>query len=491
MTPDSGGAREKSSVSTKPSRMLMMMHLLPLFSRRAFASAVAGAQRFACRDALRVAAALVSVYFFVSSTVLIGVEAPTPLWELHEVVPPILASFTAATPSPNACAPCGCSGGMASPPSLARELCIGDAELQRLSALDVPLQPTAAAAEALRIKANYLDPRLSTDACFDTLNDLHTSSAAASEGLAEPASTRKHILWHWYWRPEPRSAINAAQIDALAAWMVTQDAQRSTLIIWVPAPFSPPAALASISALFPGRVRYRILDLHSEAEGTPLERSYLLRLHDEKAWADSDIARLLILWRYGGVYFDTDVLLMRPITPLLGLEFSIEFSCDHAQSDFNNAIMRFFARSPAATALIDAARAKWPRLRQWVFGPYVLRSAYGSPLWRSVFGGEPPFQMVPWCFFHGIWCKGAIPLDAVVGDAPWDKASTSNVFGLHMHGLAKQGRVSNSSVFGTYSRRSHGTLMRAVVDADKTAEKATRWASDRGVLPAETKDGKA
>ena len=99
-----------------------------------------------------------------------------------------------------------------------------------------------------------------------------------------------------------------------------------------------------------------MLDVAAEAEGSPLARSYLLALHDEKAWADSDVARLVILWRYGGVYFDTDVLLARAVTPLLGLEFATEFSCDHAQSDFNNAIMRFFARSPAATAACPPTR---------------------------------------------------------------------------------------------------------------------------------------
>ena len=472
--PDGSVTREKFTAA-KPSRALMWMHLMP---RRALGSAVEWARRLTCRSVLHVAAIAILAYAVVSSTVLVGLEAPTPLWELHEVVPPIFASFMAPNPSPHACAPCGCTGSVASPPSLGREFCIEDAELRRLSALDVPLQPAASAAEVARIKRNYLDSHQLTEVCFDTLSDLHTSSLAASEGLAEPASTRKHVLWHWYWRPGLRNGMSPAQIDALASWMVTQDAQRSTLIVWVPAPFSPPAELSPIAALFPGRVRYRIMDLHFEAEGTPLARSYLLRLHDEKAWADSDIARLLILWRYGGVYFDTDMLLTRPITPLLGLEFSIEFSCNHAQSDFNNAIMRFFARSPAATALIDSARAKWPRLRQWVFGPYVLRSAYGSPLWRSIFGGEPPFQMLPWCFFHGVWCTDAVSLDAVVGDAPWDPAAASKVFGLHLHGLAK-GEVKNSSVFATYARRSHGALMRAVLDSDKTGAKAQAWAADR------------
>ena len=284
--------------------------------------------------------------------------------------------------------------------SLSGEFCIGYAELTRLSALDVPLQPLSANIEAARLRASIVGTRKSSAECFDALDDVHVSTTVASETLAMPASTRAHVLWHWYWRAESktgagRAGMNASQLDALTAWLVTQDPVRSTLIIWIPVPGAPPAALEPLARLFPGRIRYRLLDVLSEAEGSPLGRSYLLGLHDERAWADSDIARLVILWRYGGVYFDTDMLLVRAITPLLGLEFATEFSCDHSQSDFNNAIMRFFARSPAVTLLCETAKAKWPRLRQWVFGPYVLREAFGSPLWRATFGGVPPFQSMP------------------------------------------------------------------------------------------------
>ena len=391
-------------------------------------------------------------YVIISSSVLAGVEAPTPIWEIHEVLPTYISSFFAGAPKLHPCAPCGCGVAVprdsgdrsdvdfifnaparaagskeseffrssqgtgsskgsrasassttpattASVPSLSGEFCIGDAELARLSALDVPLQPTAANAEAVRLRARILRLRQTSLECFDVLDDVHVSSAAASETLAVPASARAHVLWHWYWRSETGAkggqGLNASQLDALTAWLVTQDPDRSTLIVWVPTPGMPPASLEPLARLFPGRIRYRILDVAVEAEGSPLARSYLLSLHDEKAWADSDVARLVLLWRYGGVYFDTDMLLVRAITPLLGLEFATEFSCDHAQSDFNNAIMRFFAKSPAATALCEAAKAKWPRLRQWVFGPYVLRSAFGSPLWRTMFGGDPPFQSMP------------------------------------------------------------------------------------------------
>jgi hypothetical protein len=196
-------------------------------------------------------------------------------------------------------------------------------------------------------------------------------------------------LFHWYWRSD-LGPLGPAQVAVAEAWAATQDLSRSTLLVWVPAGAgtgagtgagagagaeAPLAALEPLARLFPGRVRFRVLDLAAEAEGTPLQRSFLLRLRDRFAWVDSDVARLVVLWRYGGVYLDADLLLLRDVAPLLALEFATEFSCDHAQGVFNNAVMRIVARSAAATALLERAKAIWPRVRSWAYGPTLLRDA--------------------------------------------------------------------------------------------------------------------
>jgi len=263
--------------------------------------------------------------------------------------------------------------------------------------------------------------------------------------------------------------LGAAQLAVAESFLATQDLRRATLVVWVPAaPGAAPRALEPLARLFPGRVRFRALDLAAEAEGTPLARSFLLRLRDRKAWVDSDVARLVILWRYGGVFFDADMLLVRDVAPLLGLEFATEFSCDHVQGAFNNAVLRLVARSTAATALLERAKAIWPRVRSWAYGPTLLRdaAAAGAAVHRA-----------PWCFFHGIWCAGALPPGALGGAAPWSPRLVANAFGLHLHRAgAGAAPVHNASVLAAAARANRAeVLARARAAGAATREELEAW----------------
>lgn len=410
----------------------------------------------------------------------------TPVPELPELLPLIAASLIAGLgpPVPLPCAPCGCaapssapapapaagasalaaarlrSRGVPPPRAPVAPGCIADDELAFLSSLDAPLRPAASAAQAAALRGAAED-RLDAPTCYARAAALRSSFARADAR----ASARGHVLWHWYIRADLGSGdLARAHASALAAWGATQDVSRATLVVWSPPPATgPPRALAWFAAALPGRVRWRVLDVRREAEGTPLARAYQLGLRDGAAWADSDVARLVVLWRYGGVWVDTDVLLLAPLTPLLGAQFATEFSCDHGQGAFNNAVMRFLPRSAAAGALAAAARRKWPRLRQWTYGPHTLRAAYDD---------GAPFTRTPWCFFHGRWCAGGVDDAALAGDGAWPPRALDAAFGLHVHGAGARGarRVFNGSILAEGERRAHEGFARALAAGGGGAE---------------------
>jgi hypothetical protein len=57
--------------------------------------------------------------------------------------------------------------------------------------------------------------------------------------------------------------------------------------------------------------------------------------------------------------------------------------------------------------------------------------------------------MLPWCFYHGIWC-GSLPRDGLEGSKPWSREQLDGVFGLHLHGAAKEGgEIDRGSILGT------------------------------------------
>jgi Glycosyltransferase sugar-binding region containing DXD motif len=63
----------------------------------------------------------------------------------------------------------------------------------------------------------------------------------------------------------------------------------------------------------------------------------------------SDFVRVLVLTAYGGAYLDCDMLLLRPLVPLLGVNFAYKWSYT---DDCNTAIMHWRRQSPTAKTIL-------------------------------------------------------------------------------------------------------------------------------------------
>ena len=111
----------------------------------------------------------------------------------------------------------------------------------------------------------------------------------------------------------------------------------------------------------------------------------------------SDLVRMFVLSAYGGVYLDCDMLLLRPLTPLLHSDFVYRWSF---AAHFNTAAMHLKLGSPNALVLLqyglNAARGSAKKLIHLYFPQYihllfhrlnithtirVLPSAFFDPLW--------------------------------------------------------------------------------------------------------------
>lgn len=171
-------------------------------------------------------------------------------------------------------------------------------------------------------------------------------------------------------------------------------------------------------------VRVRCYVAEQEAQGTPAE-GRIEAIAGSTLALVSDLFRALVLARYGGIYFDLDMLFLADLRPLCGAEFCYAWS---NRPYGNSAILRFHPESPNAHAVIRrgvALQTFHPKhlytyrdLGCFVDGLYVLPSFVFDPAWIAhdtrtpintycnrfddFFDVEEPMPMR--AFFSGSYC---------------------------------------------------------------------------------------
>lgn len=104
-----------------------------------------------------------------------------------------------------------------------------------------------------------------------------------------------------------------------------------------------------------------------------------------------DVARFILLHKFGGLYVDIDTIFLRDMQPFFDYEFAYKWSIIDG---FNTAVLRLFPRSNVSAIIID--RAKTTR-SAYTFYPTAIHT-YALP---------NNFYRLPCAFFDAIW----FPLD--------------------------------------------------------------------------------
>ena len=108
-------------------------------------------------------------------------------------------------------------------------------------------------------------------------------------------------------------------------------------------------------------INIKMWDPFEEMKGTILEShiNYYKNniVYDDKNWISGDFFRLLCLHKYGGFYFDMDVLILRDLSPLNNYEFLYQWGASGTQTSepnifYNGAIMRLDKKSNASLKLL-------------------------------------------------------------------------------------------------------------------------------------------
>jgi len=264
-----------------------------------------------------------------------------------------------------------------------------------------------------------LQPHVSIDetpTAFGSLvNCMRLARSIPSSRFCEP------VIFHMFWGKLP-AAEQAAL--AIVSFLATQDLEYSLLWVWSPLGVHAASDPLFLPFTISKHVFFKTFDAMTEAQGTPLEGSYLLHAaatsNDPRFYLFGDLVRLLVLAKHGGVYIDMDVLLLRNLGPLLGHEFAEQWGTSCFES--NGAVLRMKAGSAFAKHILDFVAKTDPNELSPSFAPY----AWGKLAYYNSLGH---FLRVPICFIDSYWLLDSFDNSSKVHPSNWFGS-----FAYHLHG---------------------------------------------------------
>eukprot|EP00965_Chrysotila_dentata_P114510 3784691-Pleurochrysis_carterae.AAC.1 len=260
--------------------------------------------------------------------------------------------------------------------------------------------------------------------------DLRTCLQVVRTITSDKPYCGDEMIFHIYWSALRPVLPQIARL--LGSFLATQNLERTQLWVWSPRDLTGDPNLKPFLQL--PYIKVKSYNPETEIGRTPLANHPLRHriaasVDRDRAWTDSDLARLLVLHNYGGVYLDGDTLLLRNFAPLLGREWAYTWGNDCTL--LNNAFVRLFKGSKHAQRLLVMLAETRPRGTQW--GPHLFER---HALQDASFG------VYPTCFFNPHWMAGCVGCTPHGSSTP---ALWNGPFGIHLHGGVFEAALRNSS----------------------------------------------
>ncbi|KAL7007954.1 hypothetical protein EMMF5_002603 [Cystobasidiomycetes sp. EMM_F5] len=256
----------------------------------------------------------------------------------------------------------------------------------------------------------------------------------------------EHVIYHLYWRAD-LAPLSRRQILLLKSVLATQDPDHSSVILWTnDFRLAHNALLTPVLAGARGRLNIRVIDSHELASDTPMENHQLLNANavgtvDHRAWVDGDLVRVLVLYRFGGVWIDMDTLILRDFRPLFEQEWVTQWDCyDKPYIVLNGAVMHFYAHSPYLCEMLHImATGPAPRPASTDWGSLLYHQLHR----RLLQAGVKPFSILPYCLTDARNCRLDNRLaDPFLADDAWISSKEGrrelemkldSIFSIHLH----------------------------------------------------------
>ena len=193
----------------------------------------------------------------------------------------------------------------------------------------------------------------------------------------------KKVVFHSYWY----GLITKKQLFSIKSFLCTQNLNSAELYLWIDESSFNETNISNLKILTP-YITIKSYNPLKEAQGTIFE--YLSTEIDQtyNLAERADTFRFLILYKYGGLYFDLDIMFLRDMRQLFENEFCYAWE---QQCFANSAILFLNKQSLLATEILKKCRLKH-RFVPWIILNYsdkklkdmtVYPSAYFDPIWQE------------------------------------------------------------------------------------------------------------
>ncbi|MFI5179377.1 MAG: glycosyltransferase [Vicinamibacterales bacterium] len=214
------------------------------------------------------------------------------------------------------------------------------------------------------------------------------------------AAPREPVTFHMFWRersgrfwPTVRP-FGRKQALPVKAFIATQDRAMCSLTLWSDQDLSGNEWIAPLRPF----VTLRRYDPEVEVRGTPLDgHPKVYRQRDARVYRDGDLFRILVLYKYGGVYADMDTVLLRSLGVFLDQEFVYQW--DKYDDLYAPALMRLRAGGEFAAELVRGLLEIPPGKYNWgrenvkrAIGLGRSISVFPSPFFNTEWQADPAFE---------------------------------------------------------------------------------------------------
>ena len=182
------------------------------------------------------------------------------------------------------------------------------------------------------------------------------------------------------------------ELMVIKSYLATQNLDKTEMVVWSDYDISENILIQPYKDL----INFKVYNAEEEAVGTPLENNPKLKMKDPKYYLQSDLARILLLYKYGGVWVDMDMVFLRDFKPILNQEYMYMWG-----SETNFAI-----EGACATVLSGKSKSEFMSelLNQLIITPANPGTVcWGKDMFAALYG-RYKFNIMPAAFFNIEWC---------------------------------------------------------------------------------------